>query len=280
MTRPTIICLDFDGTIMRYDDPPEHFHPAVISALNHLTAHGIEWIANSGRSVEGQLDIIRHCMDARGLEHGPIAVISNESYIHVRDGDAYIPWTEWNEQAATWAKAVNAELQTRKEALGGLIERHAPVAVYYREDGTVFQIAGSDENRALFIRDLQEILDTVSGAELINNGEWVAVIHERLGKGHVLRAWMISHKTDPEIVLAVGDHGNDVSMLDGTVTRYVACPGSAFPAVCEVVRRAGGYVARAHGPHGTVEAFQHFFGYVTPWPEIKTEECEKAGYED
>ncbi len=261
--RPNILCLDFDGTIMRYEDPPEHFHPAVIAVLNDLREHGVRWIANSGRSFEGQAEIIRHCVEERGLRHWPAAIISNESYIHLRNGDDYKPWSEWNGQATEWARAVNRELQqSRREDLEALIDRHAPEGVYLREDGTVFKVNGVPEEREAFILDLQRLLESVPHADLINNGEWVVVIHKRLGKGNALRAWLMHAQVDADCVLAVGDHGNDLSMLDGTVTPHVACPGNAYPAVLEAVRRAGGYVAGTDGPEGTVEAFRHFFDHV------------------
>lgn len=273
MNKPNLVCLDFDGTIMHYEDPPEHFHPDVIAALNHLQSQGVDWIANSGRTFDGQLEIIRHCMEARGLRHAPCAIISNESYIFVRTDDGYSPLTSWNEQAAEWARAMNRELQQRqKTALDALVNRHAPDGAFFREDGTVFQITASDEARALFIEDLARVLQSVPSAELINNGEWIAVIHKRLGKGNVLRAYLTWREIIADTVLAVGDHGNDLSMLDGSVTPHVACPGNAFPVVRDAVRKAGGYVASAHGPHGTLEAFQHYFNHDTTWPDIRAEE--------
>jgi len=279
MKKPNLVCLDFDGTIMRYEDPPEHFHPDIVAALNHLQARGIEWIANSGRTFEGQLEIIRHCMDQRGLRHAPAAIISNESYIHRQDGGGYAPLASWNEQAARWARGVNEALQqAHKEALNALVDRHAPDGVFIREDGTVFQMTGPEEARACFIEDLRILLDSIPSAELINNGEWIAVIHERLGKGNVLRAYLAWREQAADAVLAIGDHGNDLSMLDGSVTPHVACPGNAFPAVRDAVRGAGGYVAEADGPLGTLEAFQFFFAHDTTWPApaIGTEECQQS----
>ncbi len=262
---------------MRYEDPPEHFHPDIVAALNHLQTRGVEWIANSGRSFEGQWAIIRHCLEERGLRHAPRAIISNESYIFVREGDGYIPLEPWNEEASRSARSVHAELQqTHKEALDALVNRHAPDGVYFSEDGTVFQMTGPEEARAVFIDELQHMLHAMPSAELINNGEWIVVIHTRLGKGNVLKAYLAWRKMAADTVLAVGDHGNDLSMLDGSVTPHVACPGDAFPAVRDAVRRAGGYVAEAHGPHGTLEAFHHFFNHDTTWPDINTEEFQQS----
>jgi hypothetical protein len=49
-------------------------------------------------------------------------------------------------------------------------------------------------------------------------------------------------------------------MLNGTAARHVACPANAMAEVVDTVTAAGGYVARAAGPEGTVEAVGFFLG--------------------
>ena len=49
-------------------------------------------------------------------------------------------------------------------------------------------------------------------------------------------------------------------MLNGTASRQVACPANAVPEVVQTVQTAGGYIARAEGAEGAVEAVRHFLG--------------------
>src|SRR5205807_8508572 len=51
-----------------------------------------------------------------------------------------------------------------------------------------------------------------------------------------------------EEIFAVGDHHNDISMLDGRFAAYPACPANAIPPVKDAVKSAGGCVAsKAYG---------------------------------
>jgi len=260
-----MICLDFDGTIMRYD-PTEHFHPDVILALNALEQAGLEWVAHSGRTYESQRDIITHCMEAHGLRHRPSAICHHECFIHVREGSVYMPLDAWNQQALRWLAELDALVQqpAMREALDALVRAHHP-EVYRRDNVTVFHLPGPDENRLPFVQELNALLERIPHAATICNGEWITINDKRLGKGNVLKAYLAYRELSPACVLAAGDHENDLSMLDGSVTPHVACPGNAYATVRDAVTRAGGYVATAHGPEGTLEAFQHFLpGLVAP----------------
>ena len=61
-------------------------------------------------------------------------------------------------------------------------------------------------------------------------------------------------------IFAVGDHQNDLPMLDGTHARHVACPGNAIDPVKRAVRAAGGYVAREPYSAGVIEALRFYCG--------------------
>jgi len=267
MSAITVVCLDFDGTIMRYD-PTEHFHPEIIGALNTFERAGVEWVAHSGRTFESQLQIILHCTEVHGLRHRPVAICHHECFIHVREGGAYAPLEAWNGQALRWLAELDAQVQAKpfRDRLDVLIRRYAP-EVYRRESVNVFHLPGPDEERLPFVQDLNALLSAIPFAATVCNGEWITINDARLGKGNVLKAYLEYRELHPACVLAAGDHENDLSMLDGRVTPHVACPGNAYPSVREAVQRAGGYVASAHGPEGTLEAFGFYLpGMLAPSP--------------
>ncbi len=258
--RPELVCLDFDGTIMRYDQPPDHFHPDVIDALNRLQEANIQWISNSGRDFVSQLDIIGHSRDAYGLTAMPLAILHSESYIHLRAEDSYSGLDHWNEGMKADLESLQVRLVDEiKHDIEELVGRHESAQSIYYEQAAVFTHRGHEDERHRFITELHAVLEAIDGAHVIQNGEFIAVIHQRAGKGNLLRAYLEYSEISPSAVLAIGDHDNDITMLDGRVTPHVACPGNAFPPVREVVRQAGGYLAEAHGPSGTVEALQFYF---------------------
>lgn len=261
--KPTMLCLDFDGTIMRYDDPPEHIHPGIVAALNDLGDAGVEWIANSGRTLEGQIGILRHTARMYGLRHWPSAILHSECFIHLPDNGRYVPLDNWNTRAEANMRAVQQAIQDECQAeLDLIVAKHAPSRAQFLDVATVFQIEGGAVIQQAFIADLLALLVRIPEAQLIQNGEWISIIHENVGKGHLLRAYMAYRALPAHMVAAMGDHANDISMLNGSVTPHVACPGSAFGPTQEAVRSTGGYVAQAEGPEGTLEAFRHYFSDV------------------
>lgn len=260
---PDKVCLDFDGTIIRYEAPPEHFHPQIIDALNKLGDAGVVWIANSGRSFAGQVDIVQHSIENYGLRQWPAAILSGESYIHLRVGEDYRPLESWNRSVHEWLTGLQAQLWEQcKNELDDLINRYAPSGAHFREEALVFQVSGEEAHRDRFLAELRGILAAVPHAEIVHNGEWISVLHDAVGKGNVLRTYLAHQGWGGSSVLTVGDHGNDISMLDGSVTPHVGCPGDAFEPVRATVRMTGGFVANAAGPLGTLEVLHHY------WPDL------------
>jgi len=98
----------------------------------------------------------------------------------------------------------------------------------------------------------------VPGFQFMRNTIYVRFCHEAYSKGTALGE--LGRLTDipAECILAVGDHYNDIPMLDGRHARYVACPANAMDAVKVTVRRAGGYIASTTCGHGTLAALRHF----------------------
>ncbi|MDB0068585.1 HAD hydrolase family protein, partial [Akkermansiaceae bacterium] len=63
----------------------------------------------------------------------------------------------------------------------------------------------------------------------------------------------------PELILAVGDNFNDLSMLQPEVSEACGCPSNAVPAVKDFVRGRGGKVASKPGSLGVMEVMGHYF---------------------
>jgi hydroxymethylpyrimidine pyrophosphatase-like HAD family hydrolase len=59
-------------------------------------------------------------------------------------------------------------------------------------------------------------------------------------------------------ILAIGDHYNDLSMLDGHVASMVACPSNALSEVKAIVQKAKGRISQYEAGEGTAEAI-HFY---------------------
>lgn len=257
-TAPSIqlISLDFDGTILSYDDPAGVMHPDVIAVLNAAGARGVRWCANSGRQFEDQRDVIERSV-VRGLRHLPDAYICCESVVYIRDGADYASFEPWNTDAFKNLAACHTRVQQRLGAqLDVIREKYQPVITDVGTLTTSFLL--SDHIDAVFslTRELEQSLAGMDDVHIIRNGGWVAVNHRALGKGNALRAFASYAGIPAAHILAMGDHHNDLTMLQGDVAAHVGCPGDAIPEVRQAVKRAGGRVGSLAGPPGTAEVIR------------------------
>jgi hydroxymethylpyrimidine pyrophosphatase-like HAD family hydrolase len=257
MSDIRLICLDFDGTILVYDEKPGFFHPAAIDMLNGLVERGIVWCTNSGRDAEGQMKILE-LSRARGLRHMPAVLLCSESFIFERRDGTYAPSEPWNSAARKMLRRFHRVIQQAvRPNLDDWIARYRP-EVYIAEEYTTFNVVDADGQPLRFHGEIETAIRGIPDAVVSRNGGWISIMPSELGKGNTLRAYLRLAGLQSGHALAIGDHLNDINMLNGTVARHVACPADAMAEVVDAVTDAGGYVARAAGPEGTVEAVRHF----------------------
>lgn len=254
-----LVCLDFDGTIMVYDDPPSgHFHPDVIALLNELEGRGVDWCTNSGRDLQDQGRVIELAVD-RGLTHKPVALICSESMVYLRSNGSFHPLEPWNSIVQQDLAHFHRRVQERLQPLmPGLYRSYGMLPSYIGEHYTAFALPDKDGLPQRFHLEISEILADIPKTMVTRNGGWVAILTEDLGKGNALRQFASAQGYRPEEILAVGDQFNDLNMLDGQAAGHVGCPANSIPEVVATVRLAGGHVASAVGPHGTIEVIRKY----------------------
>lgn len=250
---PALVCLDFDGTILALDGVEPVFDRAAIDVLNDLAARGIAWCANSGRDRSDQRAILERSYDA-GLNHRPVALMCSESLIFPARGGDYESLEPWNTEVGRCMAILQ---QALREALdrecADLLVRHQP-RTFFTQAYTAFLLPVSDEGLlSRFHDELEAVLSARTDAVVTRNGSWFNCLPRSAGKGAILSHFARRYGYAQARILAVGDHINDLSMLDGEAAASVGCPSDAYPAVRERVRAAGGRVAASPGPSGTVE---------------------------
>ena len=258
--RPQVnlVCLDFDGTVMVYDGDPGYFHPEVIKLLNRMESKGIRWCSNSGRDRSDQLRVLESCR-ARGLRHLPDALVCSESMVYLRDGEDYVPLESWNSQAFRWLEDLHVHVQARLEpVMPDLEARYKPKLVFVGDAFTAYLLDDVDGRPLKFTAELEALLQGVPNWMMTRNGGWVAVLHEKLGKGNALAAYASHRGLQPGHILAVGDQYNDLNMLDGVAAQLVGCPANAIPEVQAVVRSKGGFIAQRPAPEGTLDVLRFY----------------------
>ncbi len=257
------IVLDFDGTILDYGDPPVFFDAAVVEILNDLPGRDILWCANSGRDFEDQQRVLARSVEM-GLRHLPDALICSESMIFLRDDDdSFVPLEPWNSSVTDALLSFHRDVQKELEPFLGLIrETYRPDPIVWHELGTAFLIDDGDRKPRKLFHDLLNYLAPLPDAMVTMNGGWVAVHMHQLGKGNALAEYARARGFTADQLLAVGDHLNDLNMLNGRPARHVGCPGDAVPEVRQAVRKAGGIVGSLPGPTGTVDVLRSYLDAV------------------
>jgi hydroxymethylpyrimidine pyrophosphatase-like HAD family hydrolase len=257
MLNLRLICLDFDGTIMVYDEEPGFFHPGVIDALNELAGRGIQWCTNSGRNKESQLIILEKTRP-RGLQHMPVALLCSECMIYEKKNGHYVAQEPWNTSTMVSLRQFHAGLQELlKPRLDVWNEKYRPT-VYLGDTHSVFFLSEEGDHLVRFMEELRPVVANQPKSMVTRNAGWINIMPNHLGKGNTLRGFLELKGIRPEEALAVGDHYNDLSMLDGSAARHVGCPANAMPDVAAAIRSAGGCVATKDGPEGTLEIIRHY----------------------
>lgn len=263
MNPLTHVFLDMDGTIMGYTrpnmfEPPDvYIEPEVISLLNELEFAGVGWSVNSGRDVNNQRRIIEHAV-SQGLRHMPASLLCCESYVYVRNGDTYGALNPWNTDASELLVRFHRNVQNNlARYMDEWLSHITRDNMYMHEEGSAMLLDLADTE--LFNRIYSEFsygVEQTGMGYAFRNSEWVSSSPFELGKGNILMEACRSLGLDLTCVLAIGDHLNDVTMLDGKSAGMVGCPGDAAAEVQELVCRAGGYVGTQPGPAGTCQVIR------------------------
>jgi hydroxymethylpyrimidine pyrophosphatase-like HAD family hydrolase len=96
----------------------------------------------------------------------------------------------------------------------------------------------------------------------VRNSIYFRFSHKFYHKGACLEAIGNGLGVPSAQIMVVGDHLNDLPMLERRYARHLACPGNAVDEVKERVRAEGGYVSTASVAAGTVEAWDSLFPLV------------------
>jgi hydroxymethylpyrimidine pyrophosphatase-like HAD family hydrolase len=92
----------------------------------------------------------------------------------------------------------------------------------------------------------------------VRNSIYFRFSHPDYHKGACLNALIKRFKLSPDVVFAIGDHWNDMPMLQKNLAYGIACPRNSIPEIKDSVRLQGGFVADADAGAGVLQALEHF----------------------
>lgn len=246
-----LVSTDFDGTLVNhFGDPP--VAPAFIDHLMELREKGVVWAVNTGRAVHHIVEGLAEY----GFPLSPDFVLTSERDVYQPEPDGgWKPFGDWNERC----EAVHRDLFEQAGPLFAQIERYLADET---EAKLIFE--GAESPAGIIAKDeieMDRIVDFIEQERHIlpdfhfqRNTMYLRFCHASYHKGAALGELGRLLNISAVDTFAIGDHHNDLSMLDGRFAAMPACPGNAVDVVKETVRQAGGYVAGAEFSEGVLEA--------------------------
>ena len=248
-----LIALDLDGTSVSYA-PRLEMDADLMQYLASVRDIGVVWIMNSDRYTDTMADIASLLPE----EMKPKALLSCQRFIHLHNGDeSYMPVHEWNIQQITKHKLLWSKIRPFFPQWRSQVELQFPILDSVINDLVFAYRVSSDQTPALR-RVMKQFITAWPDAQISGNQEWTFILHASFSKAKVLKKCAELLGFEADRIIAIGDGINDITMLNGTVTKFVGCPANASPEVIQAVRHVGGIVSDAQEAEGTLDILQKF----------------------
>lgn len=251
-----LLSTDFDGTLIGHE-PDARTAVSLAAALQDLRGRGAVWAVNTGRQLWFALEGLEHAH----LPHDPEFVLSSEKDIFRRvEEGSWEAFGEWNASTEARTADLFGRAQHVLEAIREMTAGEDGVEILY-ENGRVAGLMTADAPMMdVVAARIREAAADLPEFSFNRNDVWMRFAHREIHKGSSLAELARLLGIPREEVLAIGDHHNDIPMLDGHAAAMVACPGNAVEEVKRVVRANGGYVSPYPWGEGVADAIRHFSG--------------------
>ncbi len=254
MAEILLISTDFDGTLVDWVGP-RVFPSALAQKISELREAGALWAINTGRTLEMTLDGLR---DA-GFPGTPDFILSSEREIHRRNvSGGWEDYNGWNVRCRSDLDLLYEDLAEAFSDIQNYIDRHGGARLIFEENRLAGLVAEDNPRMDNISRYLDEVCARFPLLGFQRNSIYARFCHAAYSKGATLAEVARGLEIPRESIFAVGDHFNDIPMLDGSVAGLVACPSNAVGPVVDVVTGAGGYVSEKPCGEGVLDALEFF----------------------
>jgi len=250
-TPVQLIATDFDGTIFAEPDQPP-IPPRLLELLARFQARGGKWVINTGRDLAG----LQAALARANASVQPDYLVLIEREIYCRRDGHYEGLASWNDASRRAHEELFARVGPEVPRLTAWVGARFR-ATLYADAYSPFCVLAASNSEADAIQDLlEQFCRTIPNLAFVRNDVYGRFGHADFNKGSALGEISRQLGLPPAAVFAVGDHWNDLPMLNPRRAGYLAAPANAIEPVKAALRRHGGYIsARPHG-HGVVEALE------------------------
>ena len=236
--RVKLVSTDFDGTI--FDEFAED--PVAVEfqeLIAEFQADGGVWVINTGRDQASLLEELAR----RRVRVRPDYLVVVEREIYKLAGRAYQSLEDWNRTCSLRHQDLARDLAGELPAIAAWIRTHTSASVFSDNYSPLAVVATSNaEMDAIGVR-IGELSRLRPEAAWMRNDVYARLCHADYSKGSALLEIQRILNLDPGVVFAMGDHLNDLAMLDPKIARYFAVPKNAVPQVIARMQELGGRIS-------------------------------------
>ncbi len=249
-----LLSTDFDGTLIGHQ-PDARTAVSLRAGLTKLRERGAVWAVNTGR----QLWFALEGLEQAHLPHDPDFVLSSEKDIYRRvEEESWEAFGDWNARTEERTMDLFGRAGHVFAAIEDLVASEDGIEVLYENNRLAGLMTADTATMDRTAELIRMVAADVPDFSFNRNDVWMRFAHREIHKGSSLSELARLLSIPREEVLAIGDHHNDIPMLDGSSAGMVACPVNAVEEVKRLVRSAGGYVSPHPWGEGVADAIRHF----------------------
>ncbi|MGB0582017.1 MAG: HAD family hydrolase [Limisphaerales bacterium] len=229
---------DFDGTLFcEFEEPP--FPEQLQEILAEFQQAGGIWVINTGRDLASLLEELARCRVAVQPDY----VVAVEREIHVREGAQFKPHVKWNTECRGKHEKLAQDLQNDLPGMASWIRNHSRASVFSDLWSPLAVIATNNEEMDEIQERIRLMTEHIENVAWMRNDVYARICHADYSKGTALAELERMLSIGVDEVFAIGDHLNDLAMLDPEVAGFIAAPGNSVPEVKEHVLAQDGRIS-------------------------------------
>ncbi len=250
-----IVSTDFDGTLFaEFDDPPIPFQLQELIA--RLQKQGVKWVINTGRDMPGLLQALSR-PEIR-IEPDYLVLVEREIHRHVDNG--YIGHADWNDACRRSHEELFIKVRRDLPRLVSWVASRYKAEVSEDAYSPFCLTAYTNRDAEAIHEYMDDYCREVPNLKVMRNNVYARFCHADYDKGTALSEIARLHEISPEHIFAVGDHLNDLPMLELRHAACLAAPENALELVKQSVLAQNGFVSRFPSGHGVIDSLNFYLG--------------------
>lgn len=250
-----LISTDFDGTI--YDEFSAEPIPGSLQRyLAGFQAGGGTWAINTGRDLASVLE----AMGRVGIEVYPDFIVAVEREIYRHAGHRYEAVQPWNAMCDADHRSVFGAARAAIAALMTRLDEEHDATFYSDAWSPLCVIGRTPAQLERLAVEIGEACSPWPDLAVVRNDVYARLCHRKYDKGTALSEIRRLRGIRLEATFAVGDHFNDLPMLELEHAGHLGTLANGQEAVKRQVRERGGRIASRPAGWGVLELLETRWG--------------------